>query len=216
MRRRGVCALTTGVIWLFAPAAAGTAPAPPTHHAHITLTPPIVVPYGSAQIEVRGMPAAAAVLVHLEGASGVLGTVLPWTSLQRYGDGSWRARLPQPVLPGIYPINLRTRPKLTLSPPEVTYLRVYWNGTDAHPLFATPEQVVTWWVHNEAGGTLVAIRPWHRQPIDHRLGSLHRLFVVAYSPLGKPTPDRLGVWITAVREGYGGKWRLLEATVTPP
>jgi hypothetical protein len=50
-----------------------------------------------------------------------------------------------------------------------------------------------------------------------RITSLNQLLVVAYSPRGTPAPsERLGVWITAVREGYGGDWRLLEATVTPP
>jgi hypothetical protein len=121
------------------------------------------------------------------------------------------------MLPGIYPIKLRTRPKLAISLAESAYLRVYWDGTETRPLFPTPEQVAEWWVRTVTGGTLVAIRRWPRQAIDHRLASLHRLFVVAYSPRGRPAQqERLGAWITAVREGYRGRWRLLEAAVTPP
>ncbi len=217
MERRAVCALAAGVTCLVVPADVGTAPAPPAHHVRITVTPRTVSPYGWAQIEVEGVPEATAVAVQLEGASGVLGTLIPWIALRRYRDGNWFARLPQPVLPGIYPIKLRTRPKLAISLTEVAYLRVYWNGTETRPLFPTPEQVAAWWVHTVAGGTLVAIRRWPSQPIDHRLASLHRLFVVAYSPHGSSAPqERLGVWITAVREGYRGPWRLLEAAVTPP
>jgi hypothetical protein len=163
------------------------------------------------------VPEATAVEVQLEGASSVFGTLFPWIALQRRRNGDWLAGLPQPVLPGIYPIRLRTRPKFAISLAEVAYLRVYWDGTDTRPLFPTPEQVATWWVRQVAGGTLVAIRRWPRQPIDHRLTSLNRLFVVAYSPHGNLAPqERLGVWITAVREGYRGEWRLLDEDVTPP
>jgi len=191
--------------------------APQARHVRITVNPRTVVPYGSAEIDVADLPDATSVEVRLDGASSVLGTPVPWIALHRESDGNWSAHLPQPVLPGIYPIELRTRPALAIAPTQAAYLRVYWQGTEARPLFSTPDQVAAWWVRHLAGGTLVAIRPWHRQAIDHRIASLHRLFVVAYSPPGMPEPsERLGVWITAVREGYGGDWRLLEATPTPP
>lgn len=149
------------------PTGVGTTPAP-TNLVRITVTPRTVVPYGWAWIKVDGVPEATAVAVQLEGASGVLGTPIPWIALRRHRDGNWLARLPQPVLPGIYPIKLRTRPNLAISLTEVAYLRVYWDGTDTRPLFPTPEQVAAWWVRNAAGGTLVAIRRWPRQAIDHR------------------------------------------------
>jgi len=190
---------------------------PPAHGVRITVSPRTVVPYGSAGIEVEGLPEATSVEVLLEGASSILGAPMPWIALRRRPDGSWSAHLPQPVLPGIYPIKLRTQPTVALTVTQAAYLRVYWDGTETNPLFSTPDQVAEWWVRRVAGGTLGAIRRWPGQPIDHRLASLNRLFVVAYSPPGLPAPsDRLGVWITAVREGYGGGWRLLEATVTPP
>ena len=217
VERRAVCALASGVTCLVVHVGGGTATAPPTHHVRITVRPRTVVPYASAEIEVEGVPEATGVEVQLEGASGVLGAPFPWIGLRRHQNGSWLARLPQPVLPGIYPIKLRTWPNLAITVSEVAYLRVYWDGTDTRPLFRAPEQVVAWWVRNAAGGTLVAIRRWPSQAIDHRLASLHRLFVVAYSPPGGAGPqERLGAWITAVREGYGGNWRLLEASVSPP
>jgi len=40
--------------------------------------------------------------------------------------------------------------------------------------------------------------------------------VVAYSPPGDPrVVARLGMFISAVRDGYNGDWRLLEATLEP-
>jgi len=149
------------------------------------------------------------------GASGIRGTLLPWIKLHRQRR-TWRARLPQPVLPGIYPIKLRSVPSHSAQN-EIVYLRVYDGGTDFQPLFVAPEEVAAWWATQIAGGSLVAVRRWHRTDFDHRLSSLHRVFVIAYDPSGDPaSPDKLGAWITAVKEGYHGKWHLLEASTTPP
>lgn len=44
----------------------------------------------------------------------------------------------------------------------------------------------------------------------------HRLFVVAYASRGDHRPDsRLGLFITTVRDGYQGGWRVLQATTQP-
>ena len=51
---------------------------------------------------------------------------------------------------------------------------------------------------------------------DRRDRRLHRLFVVAYSRRGHPAvQDRLGMFVTAVRDGYSGRRRLLEASTLP-
>jgi hypothetical protein len=64
---------------------------------------------------------------------------------------------------------------------------------------------------------LVAIRSWPLPAGDRRDPRLHRLFVIAYGPVGDPNPaHRLGIWITAFRNGYAAPWRLLQATVQPP
>jgi hypothetical protein len=63
---------------------------------------------------------------------------------------------------------------------------------------------------------VAALRRWRRPDFDKRDPRLHRLFVVAYNPPGRPrVADRLGMFVTAVRDGYDGRWRLLEATVQP-
>jgi hypothetical protein len=186
-----------------------------TEHVRISLRPRTVAPYEWATVEVAGLAEASAVEVRLAGASGIRGTLLPWITLHRRSV-TWAGRLPQPVLAGIYPIELRSRPARPVVLAGAEYLRVYWEGTSKRPLFPSPEQAVEWWVH-QADGTLLAIRRWPRTAIDHRLVRLHRLFVVAYRPRGpQPSGDRLGAWITTVRDGDGGNWRVLEVGVTPP
>ena len=62
----------------------------------------------------------------------------------------------------------------------------------------------------------MALKAWPRPGFDRRDARLHRLFVVAYSLPGHPQiRDRLGMFVTAVRDGFGARWRLLEATVQP-
>jgi len=186
-----------------------------TQHVAIIVTPRVVPEYDSASITVNGLAGARSVEVRMLGASGIRGTLLPWIKLHRQRR-TWRARLPQPVLPGIYPIKLRSVPSHSAQG-EIVYARVYDGGTDFQPLFVAPEEVAAWWATQIAGGSLVAVRRWHRTDFDHRLSRLHRVFVIAYDPSGHPaSPDKLGAWITAVKEGYHGKWHLLEASTTPP
>jgi len=77
--------------------------------------------------------------------------------------------------------------------------------------------VARWWVQNIPGGAkLVALKRWPRPAFDRRDPRLHRLLVLAYSRTGHPAVhDRLGIFVTAGRDGYGGHWRLLEATAVP-
>ena len=91
-------------------------------------------------------------------------------------------------------------------------LRVYEPGTSARPSFEDPVDVVNWWVSTVPGGTLVAVKEWPRPDFDHRDPDLHRLFVVAYSSTDDAdADDLLGTFVTAVRDGYQGRWRFLEA-----
>ena len=51
---------------------------------------------------------------------------------------------------------------------------------------------------------------------DHRDAVLNRQFVIAYAPCGDSQPSsRLGRFISTVRNGYHGRWRVLEATTQP-
>jgi hypothetical protein len=93
------------------------------------------------------------------------------------------------------------------------FLRVLARGTLARPAFDNPADVARWWVAAVAHASVVALKPWPHPSSDGRDGRLHRLFVVAYGPPGDG--DRLGMFVTAFRDGYGAPWRLLEATVEP-
>jgi hypothetical protein len=57
------------------------------------------------------------------------------------------------------------------------------------------------------------LRRWPPPAFDLRDHKLHQMLVVAYRPRGRK--DRLGMFVTAVRETTGKRWRLLEATVAP-
>ena len=73
-----------------------------------------------------------------------------------------------------------------------------------------------WWVRSVADARLVALRRWRRPDFDRRDPHLHQLLVVAYLPPGRTrVSDRLGMFITAYRDNADGRWRLLEATVSP-
>jgi len=154
------------------------------------------------------------VQVLLKGATDDSGRQLQWRSL-RLVDGAWRGTLPAPALRGVYPVVLRIGEARFIES-QRWLLRVYEPGTTARPSFEDPVDVVDWWVSTIPGGTLVAVKEWPRPDFDHRDPDLHRLFVVAYSSTGDPAADDvLGTFVTAVRDGYQGRWRFLEATVEP-
>jgi hypothetical protein len=157
---------------------------------------------------------ARSVQVRMDGATYQDGKLLPWRSL-RLSGGVWRGKLPFPALRGVYQILVRAGSRAA-SIRVPSFVRVYEPGTRARPAFRQPEDVARWWVRTVAQGTLVALKPWPRLATDRRDPRLHRLFLVAYSPPGQPAvEDRLGMFITAFRETYHGRWRLLEATAEP-
>jgi hypothetical protein len=186
-----------------------------TAQPQVLLVPNVVALGHPSEIRVSGF-AGHTLQARLAGASAKGGQPLPWTTLHRV-HGVWRGTLPAPELRGVYPVELRVRagsPVLRAGP---WLLRVFARGTLARPTFHTPEQVARWWVLNRAGkARLVAMRRWPRPAFDLRDRRLHQLLVLAYSPPGRPAVrDRLGIFITAVRDGYRGEWRFLEATATP-
>jgi hypothetical protein len=181
----------------------------------VIATPAIVRLGRRASITVRGF-LGASVEVRLAGATSRAGTPLGWKPLFRIGP-VWSGNLPAPALRGIYPIELRARPGGPVVRSANWLLRVFAVGTLTRPSFATAEDVARWWVravHHDA--RVVALRRWRRPAFDRRDRRLHQLLVVAYSPVGDPrVRDRLGMFITAVRDSPNGRWRLLEATVSP-
>jgi hypothetical protein len=181
----------------------------------VLLVPNVVGLGDKSVIEVAGIHAPT-LQVRLVGATVNRGTPLPWTSLHRV-HGAWRASLPTPELRGAYPVELRVRPGSRILHADSWLLRVFARGTLARPTFSTPEQVARWWVRTRPeGATLVAMKRWPQPTFDLRDHRLHQLLVLAYSPQGRPgVRDRLGIFITAVRDGFRGNWRLLEATTLP-
>jgi hypothetical protein len=179
----------------------------------VQLRPAIARLDQKSMIAVSGVNARA-LEVRLSGATNLAGRSLPWRPLRLIGR-TWLGTLRAPALRGLYPIELRTSPRA--APLHLNwFLRVFERGTSARPSFADPVDVARWWVRTVAHAILVALRPWPRPAFDQRDIRLHRLFVVAYSPPGGTSlRDRLGIFVTAVRDGYHGNWRLLEATIQP-
>jgi hypothetical protein len=97
-------------------------------------------------------------------------------------------------------------------------LRVFPRGTESRPSFATPDAVVLNYVtHLPGHEVLVALKRWPLPAYDHRDKRLHRLLVIGYAPRGNTGRSaQRGKFITAVREGFHGRWRLLQATTGPP
>ena len=96
-------------------------------------------------------------------------------------------------------------------------MRVFPRGTMKRPSFPTAVGAVRGFVaHLPGHKVLVAVRRWPLAKFDHRDPRLNRQFVIAYAPRGDKRPDsRLGLFITTVRNGFHGRWRLLEATTQP-
>jgi len=176
------------------------------------VTPAIALRGQPIGVSVAGIEATS-VEARAQGATQLLGRQLPWTPLVYDGD-RWIGILPPPELRGVYPLQLDIDRRIT---PSHTLVRVYARGTTSRPAFATPEDVARWWVSTlPSHARVVALRRWPLPAFDHRDPALHQLVVVAYSPAGHPAvDDRLGMFVTAVREGPRDRWRLLEATETP-
>jgi hypothetical protein len=153
--------------------------------------------------------------VRLPGATDIAGRQLPWQRLRHVG-GRWVGVLPAPALRGVYPIELRTGHRAAAFRPRGAFLRTFARDTRARPAFGMPADAARWWVRAMIGAELVAVKAWSRPAFDRRELRLHRLFVVAYSPPGKPAArDRRGLFIEVFRDGYAAHWRVLETSVAP-
>jgi hypothetical protein len=218
------------VVFALASAAAAIRPAAPTQQTpkrtiatakvapRVALRPAVVRLGRHATIAVTGIHTRS-LQVLLAGATDTPGNQpakqLPWRSL-RLVNGTWLGTLPAPALPGVYPVVLRTGAGAAPLNSQGLLLRVFATGTRSRPSFRDPSDVVRWWVRTVPQASLVALKAWPRPGFDRRDTRLHRLFVVAYSPSGYPEiRDRLGMFVTAFRNGFNGRWRLLEATVEP-
>ena len=203
---------TTAAAVLLAVAGAGRASS--TSMLRVSLQPPVARLGQAAGIVVSGIPGRS-LQARLSGAADIEGRPSAWTSL-RFVGATWRGNLPAPDRLGVYPLELRSGVGATPFRPRGSFVRVLARATLGRPAFDEPADVVRWWVAAVPHASLVALKPWPRPVFDARDARLHRLFVVAYSPSGDAAVgDRLGMFVTAFRDGYGARWRLLEATVEP-
>lgn len=182
---------------------------------------PRIVEYRPSQVWLSGV-SGTGVSARLRGADDPAGLAYRWTAYRwrrlRLVHGAWRGVLPAPPLHGIYQLQFRVQHSKGLLQGPRWLLRVLPPGTLKRAGFRTPQAVVHHYVGSLPGRqVLVAVRRWPRAAYDHRDPRLHRVFVIAYAPRGDKRPNsRLGLFITAVRDGYHGRWRLLEATTGPP
>jgi hypothetical protein len=203
-------------VWAAGPSAQANA----GHSVRVTLATRTVDLYHSASVRVRGT-ASRSVEVRLVGAIDRGGlayewTPYPWQAL-RVRHGIWSGQLPAPPLYGSYRLQLRLdRGRRFLSSAR-WLLRVFPRGTMKRPSFATAVGAVRRFVAQLPGDkVLVALKRWPLAKFDHRDPRLNRLFAIAYASRGNTRPGaRLGLFVTTVRGGFDGRWRLLEATTQP-
>ncbi len=186
----------------------------------VVLGTPAIDLYHSASVRVSGITARSA-QVRPVGAIDRAGLAYEWTPYRwqalRARDGAWHGLLPAPPLFGIYRLQLRVdRGRRVLSSPR-WLLRVFPRGTMARRPFPTAVDAVRGYVARLPGHqTLVASRRWPLASFDHRDALLNRQFVIAYAPRGDNRPNsRLGRFVSTVRNGYHGRWRVLEAATQP-
>jgi hypothetical protein len=185
----------------------------------VVLLRPVIDLYHSESITVSGLQARTA-QVRLLGAIDRRGLAYEWTPYPwrrlRLLHGSWHGLLPPPPVLGIYQLEFRLDNGRTLTSPR-WLLRVFLARTRSRLSYPTAIAAVRGYVAHLAGGQhLVAVKRWPLASFDHRDRRLHRLFVIAYAPRGDQRPDsRRGLFITTVRDGFHGRWRLLEATIQP-
>lgn len=174
--------------------------------------------YHSAAVRVSGIAGRSAQLrpVGANDRSGLAYEWKPyrWQALKAL-DGTWRGLLPAPPLFGIYRLQLRVVGRVMSSPRWL--LRVLPRGTMNRRAFPTSAAAVRGYVaHLPGDETLVALKRWRLAGYDHRDPRLNRLFVIAYAPRGDHRPGSgRGEFISTVRDGYRGRWRVLEATTQP-
>ena len=180
----------------------------------LTLQSPVVALGEHATLVIEGWRGSH-LEVALSGATDASGRPLGWRVARR-GGTRWTAMLPAPARRGIYPLLLRVRAGGPIVRSQAWLLRVFRRRASGEPTFATPQEVVGWWVIAKRHATLAALRRWPQPDFDKRDPKLHRLFVVAYNLRGRQgVANRLGMFVTAVRDGFDGRWRLLETTIQP-
>ena len=197
-----------------------TAAASPSGPVRVTLQSRVINLYESASVSVSGIQARR-VEMRLLGATDRSGLAYEWTPYRwvrlRLYQGTWRGSLPAPALTGVYQMEVRVGGSRRQFSSRHWLLRVFSRGTMARPSFPTPVAAVRGFVAGLAGHPrLVALRRWPQAAYDHRDPRLHRIFVIAYARRGDHhAGSRLGLFVTTVRNGFRGRWRVLGTSVQP-
>jgi hypothetical protein len=182
---------------------------------------PRVIEYGHARVAVSGITATS-VSARLLDANDPAGVAYRWSPYRwrrlELARGRWSGVLSAPPLLGIYQVQFRIQQPGRLLRSPHWLLWVLPPGTLDRRAFTTPLAAIRNYVTTLPGDqVLAAERPWPQAAYDHRDPRLLRLFVIAYAPQDDNTPGaQRGLFITTFRDGYHGRWRLLEATVSPP
>jgi hypothetical protein len=190
-------------------------------HAELMLGARVIDRFRSNSITVSGLTAHS-VDVRLLGAIDLRGRAYQWTPYRwqrlRLRRGTWSGVLPAPALLGIYQIQLRLDHGRKLISRRSWLERVFPNGTESRRSFPSSAAVIRHYVARLPGNNvLFALKRLPLPTYDHRDARLHRLFAIAYAPRGdKRRSSRLGRFITTVRDGFHGRWHLLQATIEPP
>ena len=185
----------------------------------VNLRPGVIGLFRRASISVTGLTARS-VAVRLRGATDEAGLAYEWTPYRwrrlSPAHGSWGGFLPSPALLGVYQLQLRLDDGHDVVGAR-RLLRVFRPGTLTRRSFRTPKATVRDYVARLPGHqVVVALRRFPQAAFDHRDARLNRIFAVAYAPRGDSRiSSRLGLFATTVRDGFRGRWRVLEATVSP-
>jgi hypothetical protein len=177
--------------------------------------------FGLARVSVSGI-ATDALSVRVRDANDPAGLAYRWTPYRwrrlRLVRGRWHGVLLAPPLLGVYQLQFRVPQHTRLLQSPQWLLRVLPPGALRRAAFPSPQAVIRDYVRELPGDqVLVADRAWSPPEYDRRDPRLVRLFVIAYAPRGDGSrSSRLGRFIATFRDGFAGRWRLLEATTEPP
>lgn len=205
----GITAVVIGV---------GSAPADPPPR--VAFQPGVIGLFRRASVAVTGL-SAHTVEARLRGATDEAGLAYEWTPYRwrrlSLSHGAWRGALPSPALLGVYQLQLRLDGRHSIVQSRGRLLRVFRPATPPRQSFPTPIAVIRNFVERLPGHQeLVARRRFAQAAFDHRDPRLHRIYAVAYAPRGdKRVNSRLGLFVTVVREGFRGRWHLLEEGIAP-
>lgn len=176
--------------------------------------------YHSASVRVSGVAARVAE-VRLVGAIDRRGLAYEWKPYHwrelRPRQGAWLGLLPAPPLPGIYRVQLRLDRGRRLLSSTRWLLRVFPDARTARRSAPTALGAIRGYVaHLPGHKVLVSSRRWPLATFDHRDPRLNRIYAIAYAPRDDTRPgSRLGSFVTTVRDGYHGRWRVLQSSTQP-